>query len=84
MANLLCEHYQIKIRDLCIGGLPHLPGVPQCHVNRPLQVFLAEIKLNVLGMCITYSKKRITYSKSLTSSQRTSMVDVCLLSLIFI
>ena len=31
-----CRRDQIKSEIIWTGGLPHLPGVPHLHVNRPL------------------------------------------------
>ena len=40
--HLSCKRNQIKIRDYMVdrrvthlSGLPHLPGVPRLHLNRP-------------------------------------------------
>ena len=33
--HLLCTCDQIKREIIRTGGLPHLPGIPHLHVNRP-------------------------------------------------
>ena len=52
--HLSCKRDQIKMRDYVDrwvthqSGLPHLPGVPHLHVNRPLLDFSFFV-LNILA-----------------------------------
>ena len=61
--HLSCKRDQIKMRDYVDrrvthqSGLPHLPGVPHLHVNRPLDynglALLAEIgKRSLIEFCL--------------------------------
>ena len=46
-----------------LGGLPHLPGVPHLHVNRPLESScLTRVANNNISQSVTVFQKRITFS----------------------
>ena len=56
--HLSCKRDQIKMRDYVDrrvthqSGLPHLPGVPHLHVNRPLVHLHVNEKPAFLKICI--------------------------------